>query len=104
MTDTSHSPADRPEVVVVDDPAGSTYRATVDGERAGVLKYSRTDGVIDLQHTVVREECEGMGVGSALIRFALAAARESGERVIPSCPFVRAHLERHPSDRDVVDR
>lgn len=92
------------EVTVIDDPGRSEYVATLDGIEAGVIVYERADGVIDLQHTIVRPEAEGHGVGSTLIRFALDAARQSGERVIPTCPFVRRFLEKHPEQRDVVDR
>ena len=93
---------ERPAIEIVDDVAHSKFAATLGGERAGVIVYERRDGAIDLQHTIVRPEAEGNGVGSALIRFALDAARAAGERVVPSCPFVQAYLERHPEDRDLV--
>lgn len=93
---------DTPAIAVVDDPTHSKYAATLDGERAGVIVYERHDGTIDLQHTIVRPEAEGRGVGSTMIRFALDAARASGEKVIPSCPFVKAFLRDHDEYADVV--
>ena len=90
------------DVHVTDEPARSEYVATLNGVEAGIIAYQRGDGVIDLQHTVVRPEAEGRGVGSALMRHALDAARQSGERVIPTCPFVAAFLAKYPEYDDVV--
>jgi predicted GNAT family acetyltransferase len=38
----------------------------------------------------------GRGLGEALVKAALEAARQEGVRVVPVCPFVRAYLQRHP--------
>lgn len=97
-------PAEQPvAVVVADDPAESAYVATMDGRVVGVLRYERPRaGVIDLQHTVVRPEGQGRGVGTALIRDAFDQARRAGDRVIPSCPFIPPFLEKHPEQRDIV--
>jgi predicted GNAT family acetyltransferase len=60
------------------------------------------DGVVDLRHTYVPPEARGDGVGDALVRAALADARAQGRRIIPTCPYVRAWLARHPEERDLV--
>jgi predicted GNAT family acetyltransferase len=57
---------------------------------------------MDLQHTVVPEADRGQGVGGALVRTAIRHAREQGKRVIPTCPFVKAWLENHPDQADVL--
>lgn len=97
MTDTPTG-----SVTVTDEPTRSEYVAVLDGREAGVIVYQRGDGVIDLQHTIVRPEAEGNGVGSTLIRFALDAARTAGDRVIPSCPFVQRFLAKHDEYADIV--
>jgi uncharacterized protein len=67
------------------------------------MSYAEPDErTIDLQHTVVPEADRGRGVGGALVRTAFGHAREVGKRVIPTCPFVKAWLERHPDQADVV--
>jgi hypothetical protein len=72
-------------------------------ELVGYLAYEPAGaGVLDLQHTVVLPEARGQGIGEALVRAALAHAREAGAHVIPTCRFVAAHLESHPEDRDLV--
>jgi predicted GNAT family acetyltransferase len=60
-------------------------------------------GVIDLQHTAVPEGARGHGVAEALARAAFDYARANGLRVIPTCPFVRSWLTRHPEERDLID-
>lgn len=64
--------------------------------------YERDGDRWTFTHTVVPPEAEGHGVGSALVREALATVRAAGGRVVPQCPFVRAYLERHPEWQDLV--
>jgi predicted GNAT family acetyltransferase len=57
------------------------------------------DDILDLQHTEVPASAKGQGVGDALVRRALAYARERGLRVMATCPYVQAWLRRHPEER-----
>jgi uncharacterized protein len=67
------------------------------------ISYAEPDErTIDLQHTVVPEADRGQGVGGTLVRTAVRHAREEGKRVIPTCPFVKAWLDRNPDAKDVV--
>jgi predicted GNAT family acetyltransferase len=67
------------------------------------IAYAQPDErTIDLQHTVVPEADRGQGVGGALVRTAIQYAREQDKRVIATCPFVKAWLEQHPDQTDVV--
>jgi uncharacterized protein len=67
------------------------------------ISYAEPDErTIDLQHTMVPETDRGQGVGSALVRTAITHARRQGKRVIPTCPFVKQWLERHPDQGDVL--
>ena len=67
-----------------------------------VLKYERSAGQIDLLHTSVPREDEGSGHGTALVEAAFAYARRASLLVVATCPFVRAYLEKHPDQRDIV--
>jgi predicted GNAT family acetyltransferase len=78
------------------------YEATVDGEVVGILTYRRSGDVIVLAHTKVEPAEEGEGVGSALARAALDAARADGLGVMPMCTFVEAFVGRHPEYADLV--
>jgi len=57
------------------------------------------DDMLDLQHTEVPSSGQGQGVGDALVRAALAYAREHKLRVIATCPYVQVWLRRHPHER-----
>ena len=69
-----------------------------DGE-AELLYAPFADDVLDLQHTEVPPSGHGKGVGDALIRAALAYAREQGMRVMATCPYVQRWLRLHPAER-----
>jgi predicted GNAT family acetyltransferase len=94
------SPSTRP--IVTDAPDAQRYEAHLDGELAGVLEYVVKRGRIALVHTEVAPAFEGQGVGAALARFALDDARARKLPVIASCPYVRAYLQKHPEDHDIV--
>jgi uncharacterized protein len=89
-------------VTVVDDSMESRYEARLDGELVGISQYELTSDTIVFLHTVVRQEYEGRGVGSAIARFALDDARARGLRVRPLCPYIRGWLGRHPEYGDLI--
>lgn len=87
---------------ITDARSAGRYEAVLDGELAGVLEYVFKHGRLALVHTGTMPGFEGRGVASALVRFALDDARHRELLVIPICPYVKAYLERHPEDRDIV--
>ena len=68
------------------------------GELAGFAEYRRSDGTISVRHTEVDDRFEGRGLGSALARGVLDAAREEGLDVLPHCPFTAAYIRDHPDE------
>jgi predicted GNAT family acetyltransferase len=75
----------------------------VSGGQVSVLEYRLGRSTIALVHTEVPEELQGQGIGSSLIKGALAHAREKGLKVLPSCPFVAAYISRHEDEwADIV--
>ena len=89
-------------VTVADNPMENRYEALLDGEVVGISQYELTADAIVFLHTVVAEEHEGQGVGSAIARYALDDARARGLRVRPLCPYIRGWLERHPEYADLI--
>ena len=89
------------EVQVVRNEDEERFEATVDGQLA-VLTYADMDGKLYLLHTGVPEELEGRGLGGRLVKYALDHARADGVKVVPSCPFAHAYVERHPEYQDLV--
>jgi predicted GNAT family acetyltransferase len=67
-----------------------------------LLRYAHEGPNIDLLHTEVPDDLEGQGNGAALAKAALAYAKDSGLKVIPSCPFVSTYIRRHPEYQPLV--
>jgi len=93
---------ERPEVTVVEDTGRQRFEAMVGEHVAGWISYGLVDDVVDMQHTVVADEYEGQGIGSALVSQALDQVREAGRTVRPSCPFVASYIEGHDQYADLV--
>jgi uncharacterized protein len=83
---------------VQDNPDLSRYEVFEDGELAGFSEYTRSDEVLVVKHTEVDDRVEGRGIGSALARGVLDAARGDGLAVLPYCPFVAGYIREHPDD------
>jgi predicted GNAT family acetyltransferase len=86
-------------MTVQHDPEHSRFFVPLEDGDAELFYTAFSDDVIDLQHTEVPQSGKGHGVGDALVRAALAYARDSGLGVIATCPYVRAWLRRHPDER-----
>jgi uncharacterized protein len=91
------------DIEIVKDADAHRYVATLDGERVGFAEYQLTDQLVVFTHTEVEDRCEGLGIGSALARFALDDVRADGSRrVLPLCPFIKGWIGHHPDYRDLV--
>ena len=74
----------------------SRFELEIDGELAGWLDYRPAGESVILAHTEVTTGHHGKGLGGALVRRALDAARSDGKTVIATCPFALAYIRRHP--------
>lgn len=81
------------------DPEGSRFVVPLRDGDAQLIYAPFGDDILDLQHTEVPPSGQGEGVGDALVRAALAYARERGLQVIATCPYVQGWLRRHPDER-----
>jgi uncharacterized protein len=89
------------ELAVHHDPAQGVF---VVGDRASgsVLEYVRSSpGVVSFVHTFVPPALRGHGIAEQLVTAGLAWAREQGLRVVASCSYVAAYLDRHPEWNDL---
>jgi predicted GNAT family acetyltransferase len=86
---------------VVDNREEHRFELEVDGSTA-IASYRIEDGAIAFTHTLVPEELEGQGVGSALVKGALAQVREKGLKAVPRCAFVRHYFEKHAEVQDLL--
>lgn len=87
---------------VRDNAAASRFELEADGGRA-IAVYRLEGNTIVFTHTEVPAHLQGRGIGSELVRGALAIARARGLCVIPLCSFVADYIRQHPDVQDLVD-
>ncbi|MDR0576270.1 MAG: N-acetyltransferase [Candidatus Accumulibacter sp.] len=68
----------------------------------GEITYFWTDDDrIAIDHTGVRRQYEGHGLGKKLVDAVVGFAREKKIGIVPLCPFARALFDKDPSYGDV---
>lgn len=88
-------------MTVRDNSARQRYELEVAGELA-FIDYRRDGRNVIMTHAEVPPAFRGGGIGSALVRGALALVRERGDKVVPLCPFVVHYVRRHPETHDLL--
>ncbi|WP_172331854.1 GNAT family N-acetyltransferase [Mangrovicoccus sp. HB161399] len=94
-----------PVITFAETETKARYAATVEGVTGEAeLTISKvSDTLIIADHTGVPDSMRGLGVGRALAERLIADARTKGQRIVPLCPFVRAHAMRHRDElADVI--
>jgi hypothetical protein len=86
---------------VRDHAARRRYELEVGGALA-FIDYLRDGHNVIMTHAEVPPAMRGGGVGSALVKGALAIVRAQGEKVVPLCPFVAQYMRRHPDTQDLL--
>ena len=87
------------QIAIRHEPEARRFVADLGGQAAYITYRERNGNVLELDHTYVPTASRGGGIASQLTARALDYARERGCRVVPSCPFVAAYIERHPEYR-----
>ena len=78
------------------------YEAFIGNELAGYCEYNLLTDAIMFTHTEVLEAHEGKGIGSAIAKHVLDAARSDGKHVIPVCQFIAGYIRKHREYADLV--
>jgi predicted GNAT family acetyltransferase len=86
---------------IVDHTAANRLEIT-DGGSVAFLTYRPRGDAIEYVHSETPAELQGRGYASALAKFALDRDLAAGRHVIPSCPFVRTYITRHPEYASLV--
>lgn len=70
---------------------------------AGLMTYSipGSDFII-IEHTEVKPDFEGTGLGKKLLYTVVEMAREKGLKIIPLCPFANAMFKKLEDIQDVL--
>jgi uncharacterized protein len=80
----------------------SRVDAHVDGSLVGFAAYEVCDdGSYSFHHTEVFEEHSGHGYGKQLAAGVMDVAREHDFLIAPTCPFLRAYMDKHPDTQDI---
>ncbi|HZL57859.1 MAG TPA: GNAT family N-acetyltransferase [Bryobacteraceae bacterium] len=66
------------------------------------LNYRVTGAVVDLLHVEVPDRLQGQGLAGKLAAAALNWARTKAFKVIPTCPYVKGYLGKHPEYSDLL--
>ena len=93
---------DESELEVVENEPAQRYELRRGGETIGLIDYREREGTRAFVHTEVRRDLEGRGYGGILVGRALDDLRAKGLEVVPVCPFVGAHIRRHPEYSDLI--
>lgn len=93
--------ADTPALHIVHRPDIGRFEAMVDGLPC-VADYQLDGRCMRMTHTGVPGALEGRGIAAALVKTALAWAREHGHTVDPICSYVRVYIRRHPEWQDLL--
>ena len=90
--------------VVTDNTAKSRYEVHVGDALAGSVSYRLRVGgeVINLIHTEIDPKFQGAGLAGQLAEAALDDIRARRLTVLPTCPYIRSWIGRHPDYEDLV--
>ena len=88
---------------VRDNPERSRFEIDLGDGLFAIAEYTLPEGKIMFTHTEVPASHEGQGLGTALIKAGLDAARERGLKVIPICPFFAAYMKQHAEVQALLD-
>jgi len=96
-------PTDPPDFEIRDNRAASRFEIDLGDGSFAIAEYRLHPDHITFTHTQVPPSHGGQGIGTRLIRYALASARERGLKVIPVCPFFARYIREHEEEQDLVD-
>ena len=92
-----------PQYAVRDNPEKHRFEIDLGDGSFAIAEYTLPAGKIMFTHTEVPQAHEGKGIGTILIKAALASARQRGLQVIPICPFFASYMRKHPDFQDLLD-
>jgi predicted GNAT family acetyltransferase len=87
---------------VIDNPDKSRYELHVGDDVAGIVAYRIRGQAVDLLHTEVSPGFQGGGLASKLAQASLDDARARHMAVLPTCPYIRSWIRKHPDYADLV--
>ena len=85
---------------------GDNRYSAMEGEQEiGLIVFTPSGAnhyVID--HTEVKKEAEGQGIGEELVERVIELAREENKTIDPQCPFAASVINKNPEFQDVLEK
>jgi len=75
----------------------------IEGREAYLTYVNDGDKVLIFDHTYVPFNLRGRNIAGKIVGYALEYARENNFKVIPSCSYVRAFIEKNKKFSDLVE-
>ena len=91
------------ELTIQHDLNNKRFYVEIDGHLA-LMDYSVSadNKTLDYKHTFVPEELRGQQIAEKIVLYALNYAKNNHYQVIPSCPYVKLMIERHPEYKEIA--
>ena len=89
------------DIEVKQDKENERFVAEVEGHKA-YLSYNVFDDKIDLSYAYTPPELRGRGIAKIVVEYAFNYAKENNLKVIPTCSYVRALVERNDNYKDLL--
>lgn len=93
--------ADAPELSIVHNEKDRRFEAAVTGGLAHA-DYRRRGDVLEMVHTEVPEAAGGGGIAGKIVKAAFDYATANGLKIVPTCPYVRSYMKRHPETHGLL--
>jgi predicted GNAT family acetyltransferase len=77
------------------------FVAEIEGHKA-YLSYNVFDDKIDLSYAYTPPELRGKGIAKIVVEYACNYAKENNLKVIPTCSYVHAFVERNDKYKDLL--
>jgi len=81
---------------------GAFYIGEADHVQAEMTYLWSGSKKILIDHTAVKPELQGQGIGRRLFEQAVAFAREKNIKILPLCPFAQSQFDINPDYADVL--
>ena len=88
-------------IEVIHDIEKQKFYAVID-DLESHLEYVKVNNVLNLIHTYVPNALRGKGSASKIVKVALTYAEENNLKIIPSCSYVAAYIQRHKEYEELL--
>jgi len=89
------------KIEVKHDKENERFVTEVEGDKA-YLSYNIINDKIDFSSTYTPPESRGKGIAKIIVEYAFNYAKENNLKVIPTCSYVKAFVERNDNYKDLL--